>query len=377
MGQIGGSSFIPRSRDSKPPSLGRITLIASGREDIVSAKMDRDVQCLIHEASCRDSCAVSFNRNYERVMRRRVDAGTLVSPLPRLYADAQRWSELNPAERRIWIMHGMRDFHDDWVYSGTSAAVAHGLSVSYRHIGPLEIADAHGGRRRYHGRVLTRYVKDDEPEIASYVYATSLPRTVFDCARDLPLRDALAVADSALATGRITRQQLIDYVDASPEECIGIDRARLVARLADGRAGSGGESIARAAMYELGFALPDLQAEVCDPISRRSYFVDFKWELPGGGIVYGELDGAEKYANPLMNGNRGALSKLREERRRESRISVEGNPIVRFSVEDVNDTQLFDRLLSTFGVPRVREPIIPLGDAPERVEVPLEAYGLG
>ena len=78
-----------------------------------------------------------------------------------------------------------------------------------------------------------------------------------------------------------------------------------------------------------------------------------------------------------MNGNRGALSKLREERRRESRISVEGNPIVRFSVEDVNDTQLFDRLLSTFGVPRVREPIIPLGDAPERVEVPLEAYGLG
>ena len=207
----------------------------------MSTKMDRDVQCLIHEASCRDSCAVSFNRNYERVMQRRVDAGTLVSPLPRLYADTQRWSELNPAERRIWVMHGMRDFHDDWVYSGTSAAVAHGLSVSYRHIGPLEIADVHGGRRRYHGRVLTRYVKDDEPEIASYVYATSLPRTVFDCARDLPLRDALAVADSALATGRITRQQLIDYVDASPEECIGIERARLVARLADGRAGSGGE----------------------------------------------------------------------------------------------------------------------------------------
>ena len=78
-----------------------------------------------------------------------------------------------------------------------------------------------------------------------------------------------------------------------------------------------------------------------------------------------------------MNGNRGALSKLREERRRESRISIEGNPIVRFSVEDVNDAQLFDRLLSTFGVSRVREPIILLGDAPERVEVPLEAYGLG
>lgn len=343
----------------------------------MSTKMDRDVQCLIHEASCRDSCAVSFNRNYERVMQRRVDAGTLVSPLPRLYADAQRWSELNPAERRIWVMHGMRDFHDDWVYSGTSAAVAHGLSVSYRHIGPLEIADAHGGRRRYHGRVLTRYVKNDEPEIASYVYATSLPRTVFDCARDLPLRDALAVADSALATGRITKQQLIDYVEASPEECIGIERARLVARLADGRAGSGGESIARAAMYELGFALPDLQAKVCDPTSRRPYFVDFKWELPGGGIVYGELDGAEKYVNPQMNGDQGALSKLREERRRESRISIEGNPIMRFSMEDVGDAWTFDRLLSTFGVPKIREPITPVEDGPARVEVPLEAYGLG
>ena len=343
----------------------------------MSSKMDRDVQCLIHEASCRDSCAVSFNRNYERVMQRRTRAGSLVSPLPRLYADAQRWAELNPAERRIWVMHGMRDFHDDWVYSGTSAAVAHGLSVSYRHIGPLEIADAHGGRRRYHGRVLTRYVKDDEPEIASYVYATSLPRTVFDCARELPLRDALTVADSALATGRITKQQLMDYVEGSPGECFGVERARLVARLADGRAGSGGESIARAAMYELGFAVPDLQAEVRDPISGRPYFVDFKWELPGGGIVYGELDGAEKYKNPQMNSGKGALSKLREERRRESRISIEGNPIVRFSLEDVGDAWAFDRLLSAFGVPRVREPIIPVEAGPARVEVPLEAYGLG
>ncbi len=376
MGQTGGSSFIPRPRVSKAASLGRITLTASGREGIVSAKMDRDVQCLIHEASCRDSCAVSLNRNYERVMQRRVDAGTLVSPLPHLYADAQRWSELTPAERRIWVMHGMRDFHEDWVYSGTSAAIAHGLSVSYRHIGPLEIADAHGGRRRYRGRVLTRYVKNDEPEIASYVYATSLPRTVFDCARDLPLRDALAVADSALATGRMTKQQLIDYVKASPEECIGIERARLVAKLADGRAGSGGESIARAAMYELGFALPDLQAKVCDPISRRPYFVDFKWELPGG-IVYGELDGAEKYTDPQMNGGKDALSKLREERRRESRISIEGNLIVRFSMEDVGDAWTFDRLLSTFGVPKVRGPIISVEDGPARVEVPLEAYGLG
>ena len=130
-------------------------------------------------------------------------------------------------------------------------------------------------------------------------------------------------------------------------------------------------------MYELGFALPDLQAKVCDPISRRPYFVDFKWELPGGGIVYGELDGAEKYVNPQMNGDQGALSKLREERRRESRISIEGNPIMRFSMEDVNDARLFNKLLGTFGVPRVREPIVPIEDAPERIEVPLEAYGLG
>ena len=78
-----------------------------------------------------------------------------------------------------------------------------------------------------------------------------------------------------------------------------------------------------------------------------------------------------------MNGDQGALSKLREERRRESRISVEGNPIVRFSMEDVNDARLFNKLLGTFGVPRVREPIVPIEDAPERIEVPLEAYGLG
>jgi very-short-patch-repair endonuclease len=41
---------------------------------------------------------------------------------------------------------------------------------------------------------------------------TSLLRTVLDCARILPFGEALAVADAALATGRVTRDELVRAV---------------------------------------------------------------------------------------------------------------------------------------------------------------------
>ncbi|WUJ72664.1 hypothetical protein OG809_05210 [Kribbella soli] len=38
---------------------------------------------------------------------------------------------------------------------------------------------------------------------------TSLPRTVLDCSRILPFPEALAVADAALATGRLSQDELV------------------------------------------------------------------------------------------------------------------------------------------------------------------------
>lgn len=261
------------------------------------------------------------------------------------------------------MLRGLGQLHEGWVFAGASAAVAHELSVSWRLLEPLEIAGAYGGRTFLDGRVRTRRVVGDRPVRANGVRATSLERTVLDCVRSMPLRDALAVIDSALASGELSRSGFEEYVDIEGAGCHGVGRARLAALLADGRAGSGGESIARAAMYELGFALPELQTEVRDPMDGRVYFADFCWELDDGRVVYGELDGGEKYENPEMTQGRGALWKMRRERLRESRLTLGGRAVVRFSLEDVADARYFNDLLLEFGVPKVREPLI---EIPER-----------
>lgn len=101
--------------------------------------------------------------------------------------------------------------------------------------------------------------------------ATSLGRTVIDCMRQLGFPEALAVADSYLrATGK-SSDQLQAMVSPPRKGARGIRNAQVVARYADGRAESWGESVARAAMIELGFVIPELQTSYVDPVSGMVY----------------------------------------------------------------------------------------------------------
>jgi len=73
---------------------------------------------------------------------------------------------------------------------------------------------------------------------------TSRVRTVIDCARHLPFDEALAVADSALRSGEITRTELFAAARNSPRT--GRPAAIRVAEAADGRASGPFESVLRA-----------------------------------------------------------------------------------------------------------------------------------
>ena len=202
--------------------------------------------------------------------------------------------------------------------------------------------------------------------------------------RWLDFREGLAVADSALRVGGISQEELVEYVDQMRGGYRGIAQARMTAAHADGRSENGGESIARAAMWELGFAMPDLQVEIPSPFSGSGlYRVDFRWRLPDGTEIYGEHDGDEKYLNPNMNCG-SPLHAMKSERRRESGLTVLHASVLRFSPADVADTEYFDWLLRYYGVPKERDPLIEVpasGDIivpePPAIElVPVEAYGL-
>ncbi|NYG59828.1 very-short-patch-repair endonuclease [Nocardioides daedukensis] len=82
---------------------------------------------------------------------------------------------------------------------------------------------------------------------------TSVPRTVIDCARALPFDAALAVADSALRQGKVTRTQLLAAAEASPRS--GRSKAVRVAREADRRAANPFESVLRAIALDRGVRL--------------------------------------------------------------------------------------------------------------------------
>lgn len=74
--------------------------------------------------------------------------------------------------------------------------------------------------------------------------ATDRLRTVIDCARHLPFDEALAVADSALREGLLTRSDLVEAAVRSPRT--GRSRAIRVVEAADARAANPFESVVRA-----------------------------------------------------------------------------------------------------------------------------------
>ncbi|WP_416957344.1 DUF559 domain-containing protein [Nocardioides sp. T5] len=76
-------------------------------------------------------------------------------------------------------------------------------------------------------------------------------RTVVDCARILPFDEALAIADSALRSGLVTRADL----DAIDVRGAGADAVRLVLRHADRRAANPFESVLRALCVEAGIVV--------------------------------------------------------------------------------------------------------------------------
>lgn len=104
-------------------------------------------------------------------------------------------------------------------------------------------------------------------------------------------------------------------------------------------------------MIREGILPSDLQREFQDPLdSQKTYRVDFVFELASGKIVIGEFDGRGKYEDPALLGDRTAIDVLREERQRESHITLLGMPVLRFTWNDVRQKGRLAEMLRKAGV---------------------------
>lgn len=195
---------------------------------------------------------------------------------------------------------------------------------------------------------------NDEIVIVDGLRVTPILQTVFGCVRWMPFAEGLVVAVSALRARLVEKNQLIDYTLSQESGVRGVPQAYVYA---DGRAENGGESLSRAIILELGFACPELQVEVPNPINPdHPYRLDFAWRLANGQLFGGEHDGLEKYTNDDMLAGRSALDALVAKRQRESRISALGIKVLLFTARQRCNAEQMWGLLSAYGVPWVGVP---------------------
>lgn len=311
--------------------------------------------------------AATFDPALRHNLRYRIERGEVVKPAPGVYTRKPCWESLSKRERAYRTIAALQRIHPTWTFCRTSAAIALGLPISLNDLDSVHIAVEPAQRNRSTKGVNRHVVERDEPITVRGIRTTSLERTVLDCMRTADFGMAVAVSDyalrqSALAKARRgrsgqSRERYLAYF-SSPgmRELKGARRASIAMLYADPRSESVGESLARAAMIEMGFALPDLQATLPHPLNpKKLYRVDFCWLREDGVRILGEFDGAVKYEDPETRGGLPALKVLENERRRESLLSVYGMPMVRFSYKDVMNRSYFARLLRRFGVPHREE----------------------
>ena len=224
----------------------------------MSKANDEEIERLLMQAEQRGAFFNPPDKRLREALRRRARRGTSVVDAGHgAYARASYWTGLSRPERTRHLLRSLQELHPEWVFCRESAAAAWGLPVSYADLEVIHVATDAANRRGRYGDVAWHAVEDDDGVTVHGIRTTSLERTVFDCLRSERFGQGLAVADAALRIPRATRAGFIRYFLGMQKAHRGVWKAVRAMRLADPRSESGGESIARGAMIELGYALPD------------------------------------------------------------------------------------------------------------------------
>ena len=324
----------------------------------MSRTVDAQVQRAIETAERAGRLVTADTPRGATALRTRHKAGRLASPAPGAFARPEYWQQLSRDEQDLHLIKTESHRHRDWIFAGASAGLLHGLEIPFALRGRICVATSVRSHSSSSTRTQRIRVDEDETVAVSGVPETSLVRTVFDCTRGSSLRLGLPVADSALralskdplANGTNTElRELMEQVDLRFSGHRGIENTRRTLALADGRAESGGESVLRAALHELGFATPELQVEIEDPVvPGRMLRIDMGYLREDGSWLLIELDGVGKRGESR---DQGELSRNRE-RIRESHLSLYGWPIMRAGWAELANDDLLAVLCNRYGVPR-------------------------
>jgi len=156
-------------------------------------------------------------------------------------------------------------------------------------------------------------------------------RAAIETASLTTTESGLVTLDSALQLQLCTREEL-DATYALMEHWPGLQRVRIVVRLADGGAQSVGESRTRYLCFTQGLPAPQLQYEVRDAGGSLVGTTDFAW--PELGLL-GEFDGKVKYCRLLRDGEEPGDAVFREKVREDLLREATGWTMIRFVWADL------------------------------------------
>jgi hypothetical protein len=290
----------------------------------------------------RSLLELGYNYNDLRRLQR---SGELVRLRRGAYARHDEPDQLIELKHRRLILGTAPQLRDGAVLSHGSAAVLHELPVWPGAVERVHVTRSRSGNGvkrsvvQVHGAPLAAA----EIVLIDNLAVTSLARTVLDLARTLPMTQAVAAGDRALALGLIRTE--LDAGLFAMARWPGVRAARRVVEFVDVRSGSPGESASRVKLMEEGLPQPELQHEIFGPGGRLIARVDFYWKEHQ---TVGEFDGKIKYGRLLKPGQR-IEDVIFDEKLREDAVRDLGLQVVRWVWPDLyRDGVIRDRVLRAF-----------------------------
>jgi hypothetical protein len=166
---------------------------------------------------------------------------------------------------------------------------------------------------------------------------------VLDLCRTVPIEQAVAAGDRALAYGLV--RTVLDDCLAQMTRQPGIRQARRAVALLDPRSESPGESVSRVRLRHDGVPAPELQQDIYAGNGKFVARVDFYWE---DQRTIGEFDGKIKYGRLLKPGQ-SMEDAIFAEKVREDALRDLGWQIVRWLWADLyRPGVICDRVLRAF-----------------------------
>ena len=178
------------------------------------------------------------------------------------------------------------------IFSHTSAAALWGLDVLSVPQMISVYSCSHSTSDK--GRITRHYSAPGPEEVTrlpgTSIMVTTVARTLQDCARSMPFREAVVLADSIMRRGLMEPHEVTEILLSLTG--YGGSAGPFLAQAVDASSESAGESLTRCLLMEHRLPLPVTQYPIsCE---GRNYRVDFAW--PEARVIL-EFDGEQKYVD--------------------------------------------------------------------------------